>query len=270
MSNCHPARVTAAARLSPSMLRVTLRAEGGWRLATEGRGDERIDLAFPRAGRAEAELAFFNQAAYGSEQLDYSEEPPWRHYTVRAVRDGGAELDIDFVLHEGGHASAWAERAEPGHLLGVFGGDQPSRAHFREAAGADWLLLVADATGLPGLGRIAEELAPGQRAHAIVEVPEPADRQEFATAGELTIDWLVGSGLGLAPSGLAAAVARLEFPAGTPYAWVACEAATSREIRRHLRRERGLARDTHSVIGYWSAGERGHVRGINADPEAGE
>ena len=268
MSNCHPARVIAVERLSPNMARVTLAPVGDWTWVTDGIGDERIDLAFPRVGETEASLAFFNQENYGSAELDYSVEPPWRHYTVRQVRAGGAEFDIDFVLHEGGHASDWALRAEPGHVLGVFGAGEPTRSHYRDASAVDWQLLVADATGLPGLGRIVEELQPGQRAHAIVEVISDEDRQEFETRGELTIEWLAGSGMGLSPSRLADAVRALEFPEGTPYVWVACEAATSRAIRSHLRRDRGLARDTHSAIGYWSAGKTGHVTGINAEAES--
>lgn len=267
MSNCHPARVTAVTRLSPNLARITLAPIGDWLWTTEGGGDERVDLAFPLAGHSEAILDFFNQENYGSDELNYGEEPPWRHYTVRQVRDGGASFDIDFVLHEGGHASDWALRAEPGHVLGVFGAGESSRSHYRIGAESDWQLLVADATGLPGLGRIVEGLAPGQRAHAIVEIVEEGDRQEFETRGELTIEWLVGSGMGLGPSGLLDAVTGLEFLPGTPYVWVACEGSTSRAIRSHLRRERGLARDTHNAIGYWSQGDTGHVTGMNAETE---
>lgn len=267
MSNCHPARVSAVERLSPNMVRITLEPVGGWLWTSECVGDEKVDLAFPRPGQTEAELDFFNQESYGSADLDYSAEPPWRHYTVRRVLEGGSGIVVDFVLHEGGVAAGWAARAEPGHVLGVFGAGEPSRSHYRPLPLDTWRLLVADATGLPGLGRILEELEPGARAHAVIEVQTEADRQEIATAGEVTYTWIFGSGLGLAPSRLTETVAALEFPEGEVFAWVACEAATSRAIRSHLRRDRGLARTTHSAIGYWSAGDAGHVTGIDREDD---
>lgn len=71
----------------------------------------------------------------------------------------------------------------------------------------------------------------GARATAIIEVPTLEDRQELATEGDVTVEWLVGSGNGLGPSALP-------------------EAAASRRIRTHLRREMGLARDPprHRVL----------------------
>lgn len=158
-------------------------------------------------------------------------------------------------------------RAEPGHLLGVFWSDS-SRSHYQAPAGPRWQLLVADATGLPGLGRIVEELREGDVAQAIIEVETEEDRQEFVTRGDVTYTWLVGSGLGKAPSALFEAVERVEFPeseSADVYAWVACESATSRRIRKHLREVRGIARDKHNVVGYWREGADGHVSGMNSE-----
>ncbi|MWV50717.1 siderophore-interacting protein [Rathayibacter sp. VKM Ac-2803] len=254
MSFCEPAEVVRTTRLTPSMIRVRLRTVGGWRWYDDGGGDERVDLAFPRPGEEHADVAFFNDREYGHSRQ--GEEPPWRHYTVRAVHGGGAELDIDFVLHDGGLASGWAATVQPGARIGVFHGGA-SRSYYAPPADAAWQLLVADATGLPGLARIVEELPAGAVAHAVVEVPEESDRQEIATRGSVSWTWITGSG-GLR-SALPEAVARLELPAGAGYGWVACEAAAARRLRRHLREVRGLARDRHRAVGYWTAGTAGHV-----------
>ncbi|WP_217132780.1 siderophore-interacting protein [Leucobacter chinensis] len=255
MAFCEPAEVMRVSRVTPSMLRVRLRAVGDWRWFVDGRGDERIDLAFPAPGETVADVSHFVDEHAGVHRSDPA--PEWRHYTARKVHAAGAEIDIDFVLHEGGVASAWAERAEPGHVLGVFRGATASRAYYAPPADATWQLFVADATGLPGLARIVEELPPGARAQAIVEVPTEADRQHVESRGDVTWIWVVG------PAGpasqLPSVVERLALPDGPGYAWVACEASISRRIRGLLRGVHAQPRDRHRTVGYWTAGASGHV-----------
>lgn len=120
MSFCYPARVASATHLTPHMVRVHLEAVGDWVWPTHGHGDERVDLAFPFPGEDVADVDFFNQRDYGTlgPEALAGTEPPWRHYTVRAVRDGGRTLVVDLAVHDGGTASDWAVRAEPGHVPG--------------------------------------------------------------------------------------------------------------------------------------------------------
>lgn len=127
----------------------------------------------------------------------------------------------------------------------------PSQSNRRQT------LLVADATDLPGLARIAEELPAGARAQAVIEVPTEADRQTIETNADIEWIWVVGPG-GLA-SELPSVVERLSLPAGPGYAWVACEASASRRIRSLLRNRHGQPRDRHRAVGYWTAGAAGHV-----------
>lgn len=254
MAFCEPAEVVSATRVTPSMIRVRLRAVGDWRWHVDGNGDERVDLAFPRRNETNADVAFFNDREYG--HVHSNDEPPWRHYTVRSVHDGGREFDIDFVVHDGGLASGWAERATPGQVLGVFHGGS-SRAYYAPPVDSAWQLLVADATGLPGLARIVEELPVGAQAHAVVEIPHESDRQLIATRANVVWTWIVGAG-GL-DSKLPSAVESFTPPAGPGYAWVACEAAAARRVRKHVRETIGLARDRHRAVGYWTAGTSGHV-----------
>lgn len=253
---CAPARVVETRRLTPHMVRITFEAVGDWTWHVNGRGDERIDIAVPRPGENEADLTTFNLPEYGRGWV--GEEPPWRHYTVRAVRGGGRRIDIDFVVHDGGIASSWAERAEPGHVIGVFGvDDRDTSSYYGAPADAAFQLLVADATGLPGLGRILEGLPAGSRAVAIVEVPEEADIQELESPADVRFVWRTGTGNGYAPSVLADEVAKIADPGEPWYAWVACEAATSRAIRRDLRTRLGSPRDRHHAIGYWTKDQSG-------------
>lgn len=123
MAFCEPAEVVWVTRISPSVIRVRLRAVGPWRWFTDGRGDERIDLAFPRPGEVAADVSYFNDQHAGITRQDSS--PPWRHYTTRKVHGDGAEFDVDFVMHDGGVAARWARSAEPGNVLGVFRARRP-------------------------------------------------------------------------------------------------------------------------------------------------
>ncbi|MBC9954470.1 siderophore-interacting protein [Leucobacter sp. cx-42] len=247
---CSPARVVSITQLSPHMRRIEFEAVGEWRWFLTGIGDERVDIAIPRPGETVAELATFNSPEYGHGWE--GEEPPWRHYTMRAVRDGGKRFDIDFVVHEGGVASDWASRAEAGHVIGVFtSSDEPS-SYYGPADDTEFQLLVADATGLPGLGRILEQLPSDAHARAIVEVATEADVLPLKTDATVEVTWLIGSGNGVAPSALAKTVAQFQQPSRAWYAWIACEAATSRAIRSDLRARLGLARNRHHAIGYWT------------------
>lgn len=141
----------------------------------------------------------------------------------------------------------------PGHVLGVFCSGH-SRSYYDPPADTSWQLLVADGTGLPGLGRIVDELGPEDRAVAVVEVPSASDVLEVASAGRVRWTWVV-RGAGQRPGeALSAAVSALPVPEGPGYAWVACESAASREIRRTLRAGWGLPRERHQVVGYWTYG----------------
>ncbi len=255
MTFCKPAQVIASEKLSPSLKRIRLRLVGDWKWHVNGLGDERIDISFPLPGETVADFEYFNRPDYG--QPADEPGPPWRHYTVRAVHDGGKEIDVDFVLHDGGIASSWAERAEPGHIVGLFTGSEHPRAYYAPPAQHDWQLLVADATGLPGLARILEDLPAGLSVQAVAEVPTEEDQLPLKSAATIQWTWLVGSG-GL-DSQLPEAVAQLQLPAGDGYAWVACEAAAARRIRSTLRKQHGMPRDSHRAVGYWTAGREGHV-----------
>jgi NADPH-dependent ferric siderophore reductase len=231
------------------MIRISFETVGDWTWHTDGIGDERVDIVLPYPGENTANIDVFNLPEYGRGWTGV--EPPWRHYTVRGVHDEGRRFDIDFVVHGHGIASQWAERAEPGHILGVFN-DSPTRSYYDPPADTRTLILAADAAGLPGLGRILEGLDPTMHAIAAVEVVDPADIQSLHTTADVQLLWLTGTGNGSSPSALPAAVRALAAPAVPWYAWVACEASASRAIRTDLRKRLRSPRARHHAIGYWT------------------
>ena len=114
-----------------------------------------------------------------------------------------------------------------------------------------WQLLVADMTGLPGTGRILEELPGHIAAHAIVETIDSRDWQMLQSAATLGVDWhaaaATASGRACWPTPSATSSSR----PGPGYVWFAGEAAESRAIRKYLRRELGWTVDRFEVLGYW-------------------
>jgi NADPH-dependent ferric siderophore reductase len=231
--------------LTPAMTRVTLGGPALQRFFVEEPG-EIITLLWP-APRRELVLPQVGwRFPPGVAEAQHA-----RNYTVRHWRAEARELDIDFVVHgDHGLASRWAARVRPGDRLGFAG----PRVHWSDGsrAGEGWTLLVADETGLPALAAIAEQLAPGHRAFALIEVADGDERQTLDTRADLDVQWLHRDG---APAGtttlLPDAVAALDLTGGPGRVWGGGEALAMRGVRRHVRDERGLPADAVSVLGYW-------------------
>lgn len=232
--------------VTPGMVRVTLGGEGIAAMKTTGVGDEYVRLFLP--DRESGELALPEIDAAG--RWTWPEGRPKAHcvcYTIRAVRPG--EIDVDFVVHDHGRASEWALSATPGDRITL---RQPFGI-YEAPADSDWQLFVADATGLPALGRLVESLGPQVEARAVIEVPDASHEQVFETRASLRTAWLHGSGNGLRSSALPQAVRSLEIPTGrTPYVWVAAEVKATRAIRKYLRHELGWEASLYAVTGYWT------------------
>lgn len=239
------ATVQSVVRLSPSIVRVIFGGEDLRGYVGKSAPDECVTIYFPAAmDDALPPMTCINGSwCYH----DAATRPNCRNYTVRE-RDAST-VTVDFVLHEVGIASDWAQNAQPGHQV-VF--SRP-RSWYAVPAGTDWQLLVADQTGLPAVGRALEQLMPGQRAHVILEVLDEADVQEFVSVGDVTVDWRIGTGNGRTASVLLDAVTSFDRPDGTGYVWFAGEAAVSRGVRSHVRKQWGFGTAQCSVIGYWRA-----------------
>ncbi|MFI6390675.1 siderophore-interacting protein [Nonomuraea sp. NPDC050540] len=241
MSNgLFPAEVIGTRHVTPLMIRVTLGLDG---YVSSGAADEYFKMFFPAEGQREPVLPEVVEGRWV-----YPEgvpEPVLRTYTVRRFTPGTGEMDVDtmdvdFVVHEGGVAAPWAMRARPGDRVGV------SAAHglHRPPREASWQLIVGDATALPAIGRIVEELPAGTSATVYAQVAGPAERQEFDTRGQVDITWLYPGDIGLPE------VVR-RHDVRDAYVWAAGEAAAMRAIRKYLRHDLRLPADRFATLGYW-------------------
>lgn len=239
--------VRATAQVTPHVRRITF--GGGDLVDFEVAGpDQFITILIPHPHQ-DAPLI---PPAFTWEQwreMPEDERPIVRNYTVRRQRLELAELDVDFVLHEdGGPLCRWALRAQPGDKVGIWG----PRMAYDPGPDVEWQLLVGDETGVPAIAAILEALPAGARAQVIIEVSDTAEEQALPTAAEVEITWLHRNGIPAGKSGqLLTTVRDLTFPPGKVYAWAAGEVQTIVALRRHFRKERGLAKDDVAAIGYW-------------------
>ncbi|WP_031075040.1 siderophore-interacting protein [Streptomyces sp. NRRL WC-3742] len=252
-------QVTEITRLTPHMARVTFDADHlDDTVGTTP--DQQVKLCFPRAGQRTPVLPEQEDDATSWYQAFLAvpeDERPWmRSFTIRDRRPGSTSLTIDFVLHgDTGPATSWAGTARPGDQLGMVG---PSAIYARPVSlgtsveTSDWFLVAGDETALPAIGTLIEALPAGARAIAYIEVADAAERQDFDTRGDVTVNWLYRDGV---PAGrsdiLVDTVRKAEFPAGRPFAWLAGESGAVRALRRHLVDDRGLDKKSIDFSGYW-------------------
>ena len=294
-----PFQVTVArvVRLSANFTRVTFTGPDLATFGTLGL-DQRINLVFPIDGIGFSDFGWNDPQPLPDghwyslwRALPNEARNPLRVYTVRAIRPGDLELDVDFVTHGDGPAMRWLADATPGAELIVIGPDALSESSH---LGSDWhpgdahqLLLVGDGTAAPAIAAILESLPEHLPAHAIIEIPDAADVLDLAVGPRVTVDWvpaLVGEpGARLLPAvrswvaarpdivGSTLATARQtvaeptdpeavlwdvpEAPTGAGlYAWIAGEAGAITSIRRYLVRDVGIERGQVAFMGYWKRG----------------
>ena len=224
--------VTAIADIAPRMRRITFGAS---------------DLAdFVSLGVDDHVKLFFPDAATG--------ETVMRDFTPRAYDNAAQSLTIDFALHDHGPASDWARAAHVGAALEIGG----PRGSIVVADDFDWVLMIADETGLPAIGRRLEALRAGVKAITVVLVDGAGDELAIETAADWQAHWVHRSAMpGDDGARLLAAARALAWPSGDGYVWIAAEAGDAKALRDHVLGERGHPAGWLRASGYWVRGEGG-------------
>jgi NADPH-dependent ferric siderophore reductase len=178
--------------------------------------------------------------------FDDGGKPHQRAFTLVDPDPETGRFHLEFVLHDS-IAATWARTAQPGDtidasLLGsAFTLPEPAPAH---------LFLIGDATAVPALNSLFD---------AYADLPatvwlEYANNDEKAlplrTRQHHAVTWVPRErgGAGLVET----VVSELPRRDDALY-WVACEAASTRTIAKHVRRELGVDKHRLSSLGYWNA-----------------
>ncbi len=252
------ASVVEIGHLTPSMIRVVLKLDGGERLLPSGHPDEWVRLAVPADAETPVVLPVLRENGRW-EMPEGTEYSPNRPYTVRRWDADTCEMVLDMVVHEGGAAASWAMAAKRGDIVGICNPE----GRFWLPKGSRWLLMLTDITGLPAVGRVLEELPEGFRTVVHVEIPSDADRQEIGqlieTAANADVTWHACHGLKAERPGYTELprIAReiTALPEGPGYIYIAGEAKAAAECRRHFRDRLGFDKHRIDAVGYWIEGQ---------------
>lgn len=241
----HAAEVTGVRRVGPGMVRIRLGGPDMRDYPTTGVGDEYVRVFFPDEPDSEVRMPFV--ADRGWDYPEGVEPSEMRTYTIRAHRVG--EVDIDFVVHEGGIAAEWALQAAPGQRVAL---NPPQKLYARPKT-ARRQLLIADEPALPAALRIAELTGREVETVVLVEIRGRENELYAELEGEdrTVYRWLRGTGNGITPSQLVDTLRRERIEQDT-YVWVAGEARLTRQARSYLRHELGLPADAYKCVGYWT------------------
>lgn len=244
----HEATVLSRRLLTPGMVRLTFGGDGLNAFRTTGIGDEYLRLFFPNPETGKLHLPHIDEDGRWT-YPDGQDSIRCSTYTVRRFLAETGEVEIDFVIHEGGVASEWAQRAQPGDRITL---NNP-RGLYTPPADMTWQLLVADATGLPALSRILEQTPRHIQSRVFIEVAQHQDEQDLPSHPGATVTWLHKSGNGVAPSRMGDVVRAVPLPATPGYVWVAGEQKVVRGIRKFVRQELKLPPERYELVGYWTA-----------------
>lgn len=237
-------RVERVQQLGPHMVRVVLGGDGLDDFTPGPWTDGYVNAYFLPAD-APYTVPFDVDAV---RSLPAEQRPGSRRYTVRHWDAERRELTLDFVVHgDTGVAGPWAARARPGDLLQFTG---PSGSYSPDP-GADWHLMVGDASALPAIAAAIARVPAGTPVHVLVEVAGPADELPLTSPGELHLQWLHHDANPGADDLAVRALDKLDRPPGRVHAFVHGEAVVNRDLRRHLLLDWRLPRESLSVSPYW-------------------
>jgi NADPH-dependent ferric siderophore reductase/pimeloyl-ACP methyl ester carboxylesterase len=219
-------RVESIETLTPTLTRIVFGGEGLDGFEAGEFADNYVKLQFPREG------------------APADERPKVRTYTVREWDPAARLLTIDFVVHgDEGIAGPWAARTQVGDTLGLRG---PGGAYNPDPE-ADWHLMVGDTSVIPAISASLARVPAGAPVHVVLQVHGPEEQVELTSAGGLEVHWLHGD----EDEGVAAALAALDFPPGTPQVFLHGEATSVRLARRHLVVDRQIPATALAASGYW-------------------
>jgi NADPH-dependent ferric siderophore reductase len=242
--------VVSVSRVSPRLLSVLVTGDDLDVFAIAA-PTSHLKVFLPAEGQDEPNLPEFTPE--GTEFDEGAPRPTVRTYTPRRYDPASKTLEIQFLLHGEGPASAWAERAKPGDRLAVAG----PGGRFSLEPSADHWWLAADESAIPAVGTLLDALPDSVTVEAHIEVDGPGDEIDFTGTAKTSVTWHHRRYAGAFGAELIAAARAADIPGGARI-WVACEAAAMRDIRRYFTRERGVPVGQLVTRGYWRAGEQNH------------
>ncbi|QMI03869.1 siderophore-interacting protein [Citrobacter sp. RHB25-C09] len=212
-------------RISAGFQRIVLGGEALEGFSSRG-FDDHIKVFFPQPG------CRFTPPIVTDEGIVWGDgmRPPSRDYTPLYDAERH-ELALDFFIHDGGVASAWAMQAREGDLLTVAG----PRGSLVVPEDYAYQVYVCDESGMPALRRRLEglsRLSVRPAVTALVSVENPAYQDYLAHLATFDIEWL-----GHDEPAMAARLARLQVPAEDYFIWITGEGKVVKNLSSRFESE---------------------------------
>ncbi len=241
-------------QLSQHMLRIVFQGDELADFNSAG-FDDHVKVFFP--AQAGGELVVPGMTENG---LSFPEgyKPVMRDYTPLRFDNAARTLTIDFVIHDAGPATTWAQQAKIGDQL-VIGGPRGSMII---PLAYDAYVFFGDDAALPAIARRLQELPAESRALVVAEVNTELDKLDLASPAQVDVVWLYRQGQPAGQAqGFIGAIEQLaqqaQWPAGDTFSWVAAETSVARQLRKLLIERFGLPKDRIKAAGYWQHGTAG-------------
>jgi NADPH-dependent ferric siderophore reductase len=100
---------------------------------------------------------------------------------------------------------------------------------------------------VPAISVSLSRIPAGRPVHVFLQVQGPEEHVALNSPGDLEVHWLHDD----RDETVTEAIADLDFPPGTPHAYVHGEATSVRLARRHLLVDRGVPAEHLHASGYW-------------------
>jgi NADPH-dependent ferric siderophore reductase len=233
--------VTRREYVTPTMVRLTFGGPGLDGLHTY-QADDHVKVIFP-----DPDGTYRVPVPNDAHMLDWPRpSPTTRTYTIRRYDPAAGELDLDFVLHDGGLASTWACGVGVGTEVTIAG--PPGARAFPHTY--DHYVFAVDPTALPALARWLEEAPVEVSADVVVEATHQADHDyPLAHRDGVRFTRLLRRD---GRSELAETVTSLTLPPGRSFLFAAGEAGDIKALRAWSK-----GRLDSSIVGYWKRGVAG-------------
>jgi NADPH-dependent ferric siderophore reductase len=172
-----------------------------------------------------------------------------RYYTVRHWNGDTCELSVDFVRHDVGIGTKWAQQAIEGDRIEIY----HPRSRFAPPPTGD-IILLGDYSALPAIARIVDECR-DRRIIVHAEIPGIEDRLDFRRKDNLTVYWHETFGKAEKATQLTNIAQTMPCPEKSAYVWIAGEAKAVAKCRKYFRTTCNIHKDHITAVGYWIEGQ---------------